>query len=342
MSNHRIRHHGHAHQERHARVKRALKNAPPPEKVWPVFINTFIVAVLVVMVYTNWGIIEEKLTPEPPPPPPQTHGFQTGVTATVRMENQANAQYRNLLASIHTSGGVLGVSTTGQLGQKPMKTPDYLFNNALQNSVYVTNTLSAGQHLTKWNQNRAGSLQKSIVATYYLSDRAIDINSTLQNDTRLMSRMNNALTVDLFAYLNQSSSRADALDGYLNLLETLNEKALERMDDLNRQVSFLTGNFNARETRIEQSQEEFFRQIERFNGPNAEEELGRFIGLQQGSDEIRAKIGAYSQLWQYYEFYQSRLEPLIREIRLNRDPLIAGVRVVEIENMQLPLIINGR
>ena len=56
--------------------------------------------------------------------------------------------------------------------------------------------------------------------------------------------------------------------------------------------------------------------------------------------EVRAKIGAYQSLQDYYKFFRPTLENLITAIKANRDPLIAGVKVVEIQNMTLPLIIK--
>ena len=112
--------------------------------------------------------------------------------------------------------------------------------------------------------------------------------------------------------------------------------------DLQYKIDFLSANFQAKEQEIKLSEDTFFQNLQIFDGPNAEEDLGQFIGLQEAQVEIRAKIGAYRSLRDYYVFFQPRLENLITAIRVNRGPLIAGVKVVEIQNMTLPLIIRER
>ena len=157
-----------------------------------------------------------------------------------------------------------------------------------------------------------------------------------------MSQIKNALTVDLFQYLNQAVNRSDALNEYLNLLNTLKNKTDQRITDLGYKIAFLSTNVKGQETEISTSEKTFFDNLKMFNGPNAEEELAKFIGLRQSQAEVRAKSGAYDSLQKYYLFFRPKLDNLIKSITANRDPLIAGVKVVEIQNMTLPLIIQQR
>ena len=227
------------------------------------------------------------------------------------------------------------------IGEKDTE-PIIFSAGALQNSVWLTNMLSTGQHLTRLEQERARSFQKSVLTTYYLGEKTIDINSTLQTDTQILRQINNTLSVDLFQYLNQSESRADTLDNYINLLNILLEKCNERINDLQTKIAFLSANFAAQEAQIKYSEQVFFDNLKIFQGEDAEKELGQFIGVQEAQVEVRAKIGAYQSLQNYYKFFQPRLDNLLRAIKANRGPLIAGVKVVEIQNMTLPLIIRQK
>jgi len=78
------------------------------------------------------------------------------------------------------------------------------------------------------------------------------------------------------------------------------------------------------------------------NGPDAEKDLKNFVGIQEENAEVKAKIGAYKGLHEYYIFFHPKLENMIKSIKANRDALIAGVKVTEIENMALPLIIRQK
>jgi len=340
---HHIRHHAKMHHEAHQNLKELLRLPIVDEKVMGVFFNTFLITMVSIVIFFSWGRITAFFSTVAPVEPPQiteVHGFQTGMLGAYKINDQSTGIYRNYLTQIPAEGHLLGLLATSVIGTAKADEPTQ--GDALQKSVWLTNNLSTGQHLTKLAQNQAKVLQKSILATYYLGEKTIDINSTLQTDSQILSKIKNALSVDLFQHLNQSDNRADALQNYVSLLEVLLEKANSRIADLDTKVKFLSANFTASETRIELTQDAFFENLEIFDGEDAEKELTKFVGLQEGQAEVRAKMGAYQTLKGYYEFFQPRIENLILEIKLNRDALIAGVKVTEIQNMTLPLIIRQR
>lgn len=337
-----IHRHAEEHEKAHSHLKDLLSGYnPKKEKILKAFLTTFAIVLLSLLIFRNWGNIINLVTPEPKPPvhTVETHGIKTGVLSIYRVDDQANRTYRNLLASILTAGSTTGAEVNiafgSERGVKPVATEEIL-----KSSVWLTNYLSTGQHLTRLQQKHAKALQKSILSTYYLGEKTIDIDSTLQNDSKILSQIKNTLSVDLFAYLNQAINRSDSLDEYLNLLNVLLVKCSQRITDLQYKINFLSANFEAKEQEIQLSEGAFFDNLKIFDGSNVEEGLSQFIGLQEAQVEIRAKIGAYQSLKGYYEYFQPQLENLITTIRTNRAPLIAGVKVVEIQNMALPLIIR--
>ncbi len=338
-----LHHHARKHHDAHTRLADLVKRYnPKKEKVGKVFVGIFLLVLITLLLFRNWGNIINALKPEPKPPAEivRTHGIKTGVLSVYRVDDQASRMERDLMASILTAGSTTGAEVNAVFGSGRGEEPPAT-EKILKNSVWLTNYLSTGQHLTRLRQQQAKALQKSILSTYYLGEKTVDIDSTLQLDSKLLSQIKNTLSVDLFAYLNQSVNRSDSLDEYLNLLNTLLSKTNERIADLTYKIDFLSANFQAKEQEIQLSEDTFFKNLQIFDGPNAEEGLGQFIGLQEAQVEIRAKIGAYRSLRDYYEFFRPRLEKLITAIRANRAPLIAGVKVVEIQNMTLPLIIRN-
>ena len=275
-------------------------------------------------------------------PLPQVHGFQSGILSMYKIENQIFNTHQKYITQIPTSGSLLGLHTSQLISREKENQIIKFEENSLKNSIWLTNKLSTGQHLTKLDQNRAKVLQKSILATFYFGEKTIDINSTLQNDSQILSQINNAISVDLFQFLNQSSNRADTLDGYIDLLEILLNKTDKRIIDLQSKINFLKTNFSLKEQRIKLSEDVFFENLKMFDGSEAEKDLAQFIGLQESQVEVRAKIGTYETLQGYYKFFQPKLNNLIKAIKVNRGPLIAGVKVIEIQNMSLPLIIKQR
>lgn len=339
-----IRHHARKHEEAHSRLKELLSRALHTEKVWDIFVGTFVVAIVSIVLFLNWGnitsffigdkevqIAEEEVL--------RTAGFQTGVLATYVINGQSADQYIRLVRKIDTGGAMIGLDASKAVGAGEEEKAE-ASKNVFLSSIILSNDLSKGAHLT--SLDTAKTLQKSVLTTFYLGEKTVDITSTLQTDSELLSKISATLSVDIFAYLNQSENRADSLEGYLNLLTILEAKAQERSADLSSKVNFLSANFEAQERSITLTEEAFFQNLQIFEGDNAEQELAEFIGLEQEQAEVRAKIGAYQTLKDYYDFFLPRLDNLIRAINANRDPLIAGVKVVEIQNMTLPLIIRER
>jgi hypothetical protein len=336
---HQVRHHARKHDEAHLRLKELLQYPIRRERVWHIFATTFFVTLITIMIFLSWGRIMDFFAKAPATELPQVHGFQSGALSNYKVDIEATDINRRYMASIPAEGHMTGVQATEVVGTKEAESVVFSENN-LENSIWLTNMLSTGQHLTRLEQEKARAFQKSLLATYYLGEKTIDINSTLQTDTQILKQIDNALSVDLFQYLDQSASRADTLNNYLNLLTILLEKCNERISDLQNKINFLSVNFASQETQIGQSEQVFFDNLKIFQGDNAEEELGNFIGVREAQVEVKAKIGAYQGLQNYYKFFQPKLDNLIKAIKANRDPLIAGVKVVEIQNMTLPLIIK--
>lgn len=327
------------------RLKELLSRVLHIEKVWDIFVGTFVITIVTIVLFLNWGNIKGFLTGSQPEVPQQEevlktiHGFQSGVLATYQINGQTADQYIRFIRQIPGEGYAKGIEASQVVGKGQEEIAE-VRQNAFISSILLSTELSKGYHLT--TVRKAMSLQKSVLSTYYLGEKTINIDSTLQTDARLLGQISNTLSVDVFAYLNQADNRADALDNFINLLETLNAKALARTQDLTSVINFLKANFQSQEITIKLTEDAFFDNLKIFDGENAEEELGHFIGLQKEQTEVKAKMGAYQGLRDYYEFFLPKLDNLIRAIKANRDPLIAGVKVVEIQNMTLPLIIRER
>ena len=343
MREQHIHHHAQKHHEAEKRLKSLLSDYnPKKEKVLPIFFWTFIIVLLSILIFRNWGNIMDYFTsPDAEPQTIQTLGAKTGVVGVYRVNNQAGIDYNRFIASADTAGSITGAEANSAFGDDRGEKPA-AFADILKDTIWLTNYLSTGQFMTKLDQMNAKALQKSVISTYYLGEKTVDIYSTLNSDTKLLSQIKNTLSVDLFQYLNQAVNRSDQLDEYLNLLNVELTKTNERIEDLQYKINFLTSNSKTINTASTASEKTFFDNLSIFNGPDAERELAEFIGIQNNSNEVRAKLGAYNSLQGYYKFFKPKLENLIKTIQLNRAALIAGVKVVEIQNMALPLIIQSK
>lgn len=333
-----LRHQAIRHQEAHSRLVMLLRrHSPRRENVLSIFLLTFALAFLMLLGWKNREVFMRWFEPAPESAPVITQGVKTGVNAVVGVEGQAAATVKKPDAN----GGLSAVQANQAVGTRQPE-PYEPNPRGIEEAVSLTQTVGSGQHLTRMDQSQAKSLLKSVLATFYLGEKTEEVGSALAADTRLLQSVKNALSVDLFQYLNQSGSRADALSGYLNLLRNLKGRSEDRIAELQSKIDFLSANVSGQEQQIRTSEQAFFENLKELEGPNAEEELGNFIGLRETQAESRAKLGAYQSLMNYYKFFLPKLDNLIRSIELNRDALVAGVKVTEIQNMALPLIIQQR
>lgn len=340
-----VRHHAKKHHQSHETLKRLVNRPLLKERIWDIFISTFLITLTTLIIFLNWGNIvsfvsggnslhrgsQEDLN--------WVDGFNTGIRGSYRVDEQIGRQVKEIGRMLGSNGWELGIRTSRNL-QAGLIQRNEQNNDTLKGSIQLTTDLSKGSHLTGLKKGQTLGLQKSLITTFYVGEKSITIDDTLALDTRLLQEINNTLRVDLFQYLNQATVRADALDNYLNLLQTLQEKAIARINDLNSKINFLSSNATSQENELQIQEEVFFQNLEMFNGPQAQKNLKEFIGIQKEQSETRAKLGAYQNLRDYYEVFLPRLENLTRAIRANRDALIAGVKVTEIQNMTLPLIIR--
>ncbi len=346
-----VRIHAKKHEKAHLKLKTLLNRPLYKEEILGIFILSFGITVVSLIIFLNWGKIDNWIKKNKIPKKQEevskheewkikdNNYFNASIFSNYGINGQMIDYHIKKLQKIPNNSYEKGLITSKTIGEKEVEIKNAK-QNAFISSILLTTNLSEGYHTTSVRE--AKNLQKSIVSTYYLGEKTIDINSNIEIDARLLSRIKNTLSVDLFHYLNQSNHRSDSLDNFIRLLEKLKEKSKDRQIELKSRINFLEGNMNAKENSIKITEKTFFKNLDIFDGKNAKKNLKDFIGLEKGQSEIRAKVGAYKGIQSYYEFFNPKLDNLLRAIKANRDPLIAGVKVVEIQNMTLPLIIKER
>ena len=330
MTNHRAKHlrklglHVLKHNHHHSKLKHLIHQHPFAEKKsWlPVILGILLVtaAILTWTHRSNLGLfLEDGLRPAAPQL--YTQGYKQGALSSSNLGNQL-------------------YYTDVQPGETTQNQPASL--EGLANGLVASTNLSKQGSSA---QLETGLLQKSLLATFYLGETTNVIQGALANDTQLLNKIENVLSVDLFLYLNQSVNRADGLQNYLNLMDVLEKRGRERQNELTSTINFLTQKIQAQEQVLDAREATFFNQMDQAIQPNVgssfptggssegdalSAELEDFIALQQQQAEDKAKLGAYDTLRGYYAYYQTLLQQRIQAVSENREALIAGVRVVNL------------
>lgn len=151
----------------------------------------------------------------------------------------------------------------------------------------------------------------------------------------------NILQVDVQDLIDQSNDRTLAIDKYLDQLEELLNIANLNLRQLQREEADLIAQFETKQADQAADEEAFFNSINNLDGNAANSNLRDFISVSKEVLEIRANYRARLKLDDFYNDGITELELRIKDIKFNKEALVKGVRVVELQGSDLKLIIDG-
>lgn len=180
-------------------------------------------------------------------------------------------------------------------------------------------------------------------ATFYgeLKDQADFVNVYVEYvDT--LEHMQSLYKTDVYKLLDQTTKRDVALLKHIDELKAMKDKGLRiqeqigiNLDDLKVSFESLNGEKNKGET-------DFFAALSDLQGQKSDTLLKQFIEVSQKQVALKARIAALTKLQAYYVTALMRLDKRLEAIDKNRDPLIQGIRVVDVPGSDLDLIIRGQ
>lgn len=150
----------------------------------------------------------------------------------------------------------------------------------------------------------------------------------------------NSMETDVNELLNQSSDRTEALTDYASLLNFNLYLGRQNVETLEAQMEDLEQSFVAVENEQDEAELDFFDDLRNLDANGSSASLDRFIGFSEEVVELRAEYRAREKLLEYYEAVLVAVELRIADIEFNREALIKGVQVVDIEGSDLDLIID--
>ncbi len=150
----------------------------------------------------------------------------------------------------------------------------------------------------------------------------------------------NSMEVDVNELLNQSSDRTEALTDYVSLLNFNLYLGRQNVETLVIQMEDLEQRFVAVEKEQNEAEVDFFDDLRNLDANGSSAALDRFSGFSEEVVSLRAEYRAREKLLEYYEAVLIELELRITDIEFNREALIKGVQVVNIDGSDLDLIID--
>ncbi len=151
----------------------------------------------------------------------------------------------------------------------------------------------------------------------------------------------NILQVDVQKLIDQSSDRTLAIDKHVDELESLLNIANLNLRQLQREEADLIAQFEIKQADQASDEDAFFNSINNLDGNSSNISLESFISVSKEVLEIRANYRARLKLDNFYNDGITELELRIKDIKLNKEALVKGVRVIELEGSDLKLVIDG-
>lgn len=150
----------------------------------------------------------------------------------------------------------------------------------------------------------------------------------------------NLHTLDLNGLLDASSNRTEALDTYLRTLTDHYNGSVTLFEEVQIIKEEFLRIFNEGVPVKDALELEFFNEVRAYHGPDTIASLKRFVEESQRLIDLRAKYFAFVKIQSLYEWILPPFKRRVEDIKLNRDALIAGVRVVDLDGSDLGLVVG--
>lgn len=194
-----------------------------------------------------------------------------------------------------------------------------------------------------------GSLQEPVldgdtgvfIANYYatLRDFSKEVNEFVVYVNNL-EKLQNLYKIDIYAMLDQTPQRDQALFVYLDELRQIREESLLIEQRIHLNQDDLRISYESLGPDKIKYEKDFFASLEVLQGEKGDFLLKGFIDIAQKQIALKARINALQQLGLYYKNALLLLDKRIEAIDRNREALIQGIKVVDIPGANVDIIIR--
>lgn len=163
-------------------------------------------------------------------------------------------------------------------------------------------------------------------------------DAPLERHINDFSKVYETAQVDVNELLNHSVDRREALQDYVDKLNFYYREALQSQIDLQEESDLLSRQFEVVEEKKNEQEALFFDKVDALDGYASTAALDSFVSYAQELIRLRAHYLGREKVLGYYEQVIPYIETKIRDIDLNEEALVKGIKVVEVEGSDLNLI----
>ncbi len=155
---------------------------------------------------------------------------------------------------------------------------------------------------------------------------------------QFLAKLRNSNQVRISDLLDGKVRRDLALDGFIEETEALFDEGNTYRKEIAVQVDDLKIAVNSINPDKDRYENDFFLALDATNAEKADVLIQSFVEITQKQVDLKAKLAALTQLYQYYENALVEMKTRLEAVKKNREALIGGVEVVETPGVDLGLI----
>lgn len=170
----------------------------------------------------------------------------------------------------------------------------------------------------------------------------VDISPSNENIiayVNVLSRIRVLYETDIQAMLNRSTDRNRALNDFISSMKSVASDARKSLGEIAQRKLTLQSEFDSVTAAKQLQEEQYFANLSANNPRETSQNLANFTELARQSVDIRARYRALSKIEEYMNRYAAAVETRIRDTEFNREALIKGVKVIDVEGSDIDLII---
>lgn len=157
-----------------------------------------------------------------------------------------------------------------------------------------------------------------------------------------VKRLKTLYETNIHQLLDQSYDRRASLNAYLSALKSIQGEAKTALDYVVKEQTELAANYEVVDAEKNTIEQEFFNELQQLNSIASDQALTEFTKLIRRHSSIKARHRALANVRGFYERALPKLDARIRDIEANTEALVEGIKVVDITDSDLGLIITEK
>ena len=231
--------------------------------------------------------------------------------------------------NFETAGFSLGIESVSELSGVPVYLPDSGHGGKV--GIELGTILASPIMQLSKNVAHVEGFFTGIQTTYVISRTEEEEIKYIGNEVLLLREVYTALTFDIIKYLNTTVDRHKALDEHIAYLIDLAKREQNKMALNAKKLDLLRKREQSNIRQINEIEKIYFDLFESYHAKRAEDVFLKFIDISEENVKVKALTGAFTQIDEKHQLFYPLLLKRIQAIKANREALLQGIRVIDIE-----------